>query len=124
MAERETFVPQTYDWGSEAQVDWYEAFAEVGGERRKVYVFAMRSMAGGGAFHRAYYHATQQAFLEAHKLAFRYFDGVLPRLRYDNLKERGEEDFARASAGRDCAVDRVPLALGFRDRVLQSGARQ
>src|SRR5438094_6848457 len=29
MAERETFVPQSYDWGSEAQVDWYEAFAEV-----------------------------------------------------------------------------------------------
>jgi hypothetical protein len=29
----------------------------------------MRSMASGGAFHRAYYHATQQAFLEAHELA-------------------------------------------------------
>lgn len=86
MAERETFVPQVYDWGSEAQVDWYEAFAEVLGERRKVYVFAMRSMAGGGAFHRAYYHATQQAFLEAHEFAFRYFGGVFRRLRYDNLK--------------------------------------
>jgi hypothetical protein len=22
LAEREAFVPQTYDWGSEAQVDW------------------------------------------------------------------------------------------------------
>ena len=54
MATRETFVPQSYDWGSEPQVDWYEAFAEVMGERRKVYCFAMRSMAGGGAFHRAY----------------------------------------------------------------------
>jgi len=86
MATRETFVPQSYDWGSEAQVDWYEAFAEVMGERRKVYCFAMRSMAGGGAFHRAYYHATQQAFLEAHELAFHYFGGVFRRLRYDNLK--------------------------------------
>ncbi|HEY8669661.1 MAG TPA: IS21 family transposase [Terriglobales bacterium] len=86
LAERETFVPQTYDWGQEAQVDWYEAFAEVMGERCKVYVFAMRSMAGGGAFHRAYYHATQQAFLEAHEFAFHYFGGVFRRLRYDNLK--------------------------------------
>ncbi len=86
MAARETFVPQTYDWGSEAQVDWYEAFAEVLGERRKVHCFSMRSMAGGGAFHRAYYHATQQAFLEAHELAFGYFGGVFRRLRYDNLK--------------------------------------
>jgi transposase len=86
VAERETFVPQSYSWGSEAQVDWYEAFVEVLGERRKLYCFAMRSMASGGAFHRAYYHATQQAFLEAHELAFDYFGGVFRRLRYDNLK--------------------------------------
>ena len=86
VAERETFVPQSYSWGSEAQVDWYEAFAEVLGERRKIYCFAMRSMASGGAFHRAYYHPTQQAFLEAHELAFNYFGGVFRRLRYDNLK--------------------------------------
>jgi transposase len=86
VAEQETFVPQSYAWGSEAQVDWYEAFAEVLGERRKLYCFAMRSMASGGAFHRAYYHPTQQAFLEAHELAFDYFGGVFRRLRYDNLK--------------------------------------
>jgi len=86
MTTRETFVPQSYDWSSEAQVDWYEAFAEVLGERCKVYCFAMRSMASGGAFHRAYYHATQQAFLEAHEFAFDYFGGVFRRLRYDNLK--------------------------------------
>lgn len=83
---RETFVPQSYDWGKEAQVDWYEAFAEVLGEWRKVYCFAMRSMASGGAFHRTYYHATQQAFLEAHEFAFDYFGGVFRHLRYDNLK--------------------------------------
>ena len=86
VTERETFVPQVYDWGSEGQVDWYEAVAEIAGERRKVWNFVMRSMAGGGAFHRGYYHATQQAFLEAHELGFRYFGGVFRRLRYDNLK--------------------------------------
>jgi transposase len=53
---------------------------------RKVYIFSMRSMASGGAFHVAYYHATQQAFLEAHELAFGYFGGVFRLLRYDNLK--------------------------------------
>jgi hypothetical protein len=30
---RETCVPQSYPWGSEAQVDWYEAWADLGGER-------------------------------------------------------------------------------------------
>lgn len=83
---RETFVPQVYDWGSEAQIDWYEAIAELAGEERKLWVFAMRSMGSGGAFHRAYYHATQQAFLEAHEFGFQYFGGVFRLLRYDNLK--------------------------------------
>ena len=40
--------------------------AELGGERVTLQVFVLRSMASGAAFHRAYHHATQQAFLEAH----------------------------------------------------------
>jgi len=83
---REVFVAQSYDWGSEAQVDWYEAWAILSGERVKLQVFEMRSMASGAAYHRAYTHATQQAFLEAHQLAFAYFGGVFRVLRYDNLK--------------------------------------
>jgi len=85
LAEHETFVPQSYDLGIEAQVDWYEAYADLDGERIKLQVFSMRSMASGAAFHRAYPCATQQAFLEAHELAFAYFEGVFRRLRYDNL---------------------------------------
>jgi transposase len=81
----ETFVPQHYPWGSEAQVDWYEATAELGGETQVVQVITLRSMASGAAFHRAYPRATQQAFLEAHELAFHYVGGVFRRLRYDNL---------------------------------------
>ena len=81
----ELFVPQSYRWGQEGQVDWYEAYAEIDGEEQKVYVFCLRSMASGGAYHRAYPHASQQAFLEAHELAFGYFGGVFAVLRYDNL---------------------------------------
>jgi len=86
LTKRETFIPQSYAWGQEAQVDWYEAFADIGGEREKVYVFCMRSMASGGAFHYAFPHCSQQAFLEAHELGFAYFVGVFQTLRYDNLK--------------------------------------
>jgi hypothetical protein len=78
-------VPQTYSWGAEAQVDWYEVFADVAGARQKQYVFCMRSMASGAAFHCAFPRATQQAFLEAHEHAFFYFGGVFRKLRYDNL---------------------------------------
>src|SRR5436305_5597845 len=83
---RETFVPQSYGWAQEAQVDWYEAWVDLGDERTRMQVFAMRAMASGAAFHRAYRRATQQAFLEAHEHAFEYFQGVFRVLRYDNLK--------------------------------------
>src|SRR6185437_9146105 len=85
MLVRETCVPQSYALGVEAQVDWYEAYADLAGERVKLQVFAMRSMASGAAFHCAYLHATQQVLLEAHELAFAYFGGVFRKLHYDNL---------------------------------------
>lgn len=85
LSGREVFIQQSYDWGVEAQIDWYEAKAYLDGEARNLFMFCMRSMASGGAFHRAYPHASQQAFLEAHELAFRYFGGVFRLLRYDNL---------------------------------------
>ena len=85
LVVHETFVPQSYPWGLEAQVDWYEAYADLSDQRTKLQVFAMRSMASGAAFHCAFLHATQQAFLEAHERAFAFFCGVFRKLRYDNL---------------------------------------
>jgi transposase len=78
-------VPQSYDLGQEGQVDWFEAVVKLGGEACLLQFFAMRSMASGDAYHRAYRHATQQALLEAHEYAFNYFGGVFRTLRYDNM---------------------------------------
>lgn len=82
---REVFVPQSYALGQEGQVDWFEAAARLDGQQCTLQFFAMRSMGSGGAFHRAYTNATQQAFLEGHEHAFDYFGGVFHTLRYDNL---------------------------------------
>ena len=38
LIQRETFIPQSYSWGSEGQVDWYEAWVDMDGERQKVQV--------------------------------------------------------------------------------------
>ena len=90
---RETCVPQSYAWGVEAQIDWYEAYADLSGERIRLQVFAMRSMASGAAFHCAYLHATQQAFLEAHELAFAYFSGCSdPRSNLNLIRCRSGPD--------------------------------
>ena len=54
LASEEPFAPQSYRWGQEGQVDWYEAYVDISEEREKAYVFCMRSMASGGAFHCAF----------------------------------------------------------------------
>jgi hypothetical protein len=50
LQRRETFVPQSSSWAQEAQVDWYEAWIDIGDERTKVQVFAMRSMVSSAAY--------------------------------------------------------------------------
>src|SRR5579859_2115755 len=77
----EVYIPQQYAWGEEGQVDGDEAAADLDGERQTLQVFAMRAMASGAPFHRAYPRATQQAFFEAHELGFQHLGGVFHRLR-------------------------------------------
>jgi transposase len=50
----EVFIPQSYRWGQEGQVDWSEAYAEIDGEQQMVYPLCLRSMASDGAYHRAF----------------------------------------------------------------------
>lgn len=85
IQRREIFVPQTYAPAQEAQIDWFEGDVRLDGRVRRVQIFGMRSMFSGGAFHRAYTNATQQAFLEGHEHGFAYVGGVFHLLRYDNL---------------------------------------
>jgi len=42
LIHRDTFVPQSYAWGWEAQMDWYETYADLSGERQKLQVFSLR----------------------------------------------------------------------------------
>jgi hypothetical protein len=107
-------------FGDEEQVDWFEAYAGFSGGRQKVNVSCMRSMTTGAAFHRAYFHATQQAFLEAHELAFRWFGGVFVQVRYDNLRAVVKKILRGHRREETGTLPCVPVALGLRSRVLQS----
>jgi hypothetical protein len=82
----EVFVPQVYEPGQEAEVDWGEAIVEIAGVRRTVQLFLMRACYSGATFVTAFERQTQQAFLEAHVEAFRFFAGVFALIRYDNLR--------------------------------------
>lgn len=69
--------------GSEAQMDWHEAGVGARGRAGEAAGFrdALDGRLGGVSSG-----LTEQAFLEAHQLAFAYFGGVFRPLRYNNLK--------------------------------------
>jgi transposase len=85
LYKREAFIPLEPEVGKEAEVDWGRAVVIMAGEKRSVELFCMRSKYSGRDFVRAYPHARQEAFFDGHIHAFHYFEGVFPKLVYDNL---------------------------------------
>jgi len=97
IVDREVFVPQVHEPGAEAEVDFGELYVNLDGQAVKCWMFVMRLSSSGKAFHVAYGTQAQEAFLEGHVKAFKYFGGVPGRVRYDNLKPA----VARVLKGRD-----------------------
>jgi transposase len=79
-------VPQEHPPGAEAEVDWGDFTAVIGGVSMKLQLFVMRSSHSTAGFHRAYAHAAQESWLDAHVRGFARLGGVPRRVRYDNLK--------------------------------------
>lgn len=80
------FLPLEFDPGTDAQVDWGEAMAIIGGEEVTVQLFFMRLCYSRRLFVRAYPSQKQESFLDGHVHAFHFFQGVPHRIAYDNLK--------------------------------------
>jgi len=80
------FVPQTRLPGREAEVDWGQFQAVIGGVTVVLHLFAMWSAFATCGFHRAYVSEAQESFMDGHVRAFARYDGVWLRVRYDNLK--------------------------------------
>lgn len=103
------FIPLEPEIGKEAEVDWGNAQAIIGGRQETIKFFCLRSKYSAKNFVCAYPGERQQAFFDGHIQAFRFFEGVFPRLIYDNLttavlkvlrgKDRREQEaFARFHA--------------------------
>lgn len=83
---REVFVPLVYHPGDLAEVDFFEVLVDVGGERRKTWMFLMRLMHSGRDYARLYSRQDQISFLDGHVRAFAHFGAVPHRIAYDNLR--------------------------------------
>jgi transposase len=83
---QEVFVPLTYRPGELAEVDFFEVVVEVGGERRKAFLFVMRLMFSGRDFGWLYDRQDQVCFLDGLVRAIHHFGFVPRRIAFDNLK--------------------------------------
>jgi transposase len=81
----DVFLPLAFEPGQDAQCDWGEAIAVIGGIRQTVQVFVLRLCYSLRTFVMTFPTQRQESFLYAHVQAFKYFDGVPARISYDNL---------------------------------------
>jgi transposase len=84
-APKEVFMPLTQPPG-EAQVDFGQAVARIGGRLTKVVFFVMSLIHSDAMFVMAFPRECTEAFLEAHLKAFAFFGFVPSRISYDNTK--------------------------------------
>lgn len=83
---QEVFVPLVYRPGDLGEIDFFEIFADVAGQRRKAWMFVLRLMHSGRDFAWLYPRQDQVCFLDGHVRAFAHLGAVPQRLLYDNLK--------------------------------------
>jgi len=79
------FLPLEFDPGQDAQVDWGEAIAVIGGVRQTVQIFVMWLSYSRRRFVMAFPSQKQESFFFGHVCAFEHFGGVPARISYDNL---------------------------------------
>jgi transposase len=82
----EAYVPLTADAGEIAEADFGSAVVKIQGQSREVHLFVMRLRYSGVTFVRAFSSEKLEAFLEGHRYAFEWFNGVPHGVRYDNPK--------------------------------------
>jgi len=78
-------IPLEFDPGSDAQCDWGEAWVYMEDELTRVQVFCMKLCYSGKPFLVTFPTQRQEVFFEGHRQAFDWYEGVPPRISYDNL---------------------------------------
>jgi len=82
----QVYLPLEFDPGADAQVDWGEAQAIIGGQQVTVQMFVMRLCYSRRRLVVVYPTQRQECFLDGHVRAFHFFEGVPQQVSYDNLK--------------------------------------
>ena len=122
---REMFVPLSHPPGH-AQCDFGQAWATIGGERRRIHYFVLSLPHSDGIFVKAYPAETTEAFCDGHVSAFRFLGGVPQSVLYDNTKLAVAKILGGGRRKRTRAFTELQSHYLFTDRFGQSrqGQRQ
>ncbi len=82
---KEVFMPLNHPPG-DAQVDYFQALANINGTLQKVHCFAMSLPYSDMFFVKAYPRECTESFWDGHINAFEFFGGVPNRISYDNSR--------------------------------------
>lgn len=85
LSLKEAFVPLAHPAGH-AQADFGEAWAVIGGIRRKVHFLVVALPHSDAIFVKSYPAETAEAFCDGHVAAFAFFGGVPLSILYDNTR--------------------------------------
>ena len=119
---REMFVPLSHPPGH-AQCDFGQAWATIGGEKRRIHYFVMSLPHSDGIFVKAYPGETTEAFCDGHVSAFRFLGGVPQSILYDNTKLAVREDTGRRTSQAHESVHGAAVALPVQRQVRAELAR-
>jgi transposase len=114
------FLPLSFDPGQDAQADWGEAVAIIGGVKQTVQVFVMWLSYSRRRFVMAFPSQKQESFFYGHVRAFEHFGGVPWRMSYDNLSTAVRGTRGGQSPARTSAVHRLSLVLPVREPLLSA----
>ena len=112
---REMFVPLEHPPGH-AQCYFGQAWATIGGEKRRVHYFVMSLPHSDGIFVKAYPGETTEAFCDGHVSAFAFLGGVPQSILYDNTKLAVAKILGRGRRRRTRAFTELQSHYLFTDR--------
>src|SRR4051812_25102205 len=107
---REVFVPLAHPPGH-AQVDFGEAVAVIGGERRKLHLFRLDLPHSDACFVKAYPAERTEAFLDGHVAALAFLGGVPRSILYDIHQAGGRPHPGPRRTPADPRLRRAAVAL-------------
>jgi transposase len=120
VRSRETFVPLAHPPG-QAQADFGEALAVIGGRRQKIHFFCLDLPYSDACFVKAYLSETTEAFLDGHVSAFAFFGHVPQSVLYDNTRIAVKKITGDGVRVRTKAFSELVSHYLFRDRFGRPG---